>query len=355
MAHRFILLLFSFGIALSTSQTFAGSWLFVSLLREKTIVTFERNPKTGELIRRHETKCPAEPACMNVSHDRKTLFVSFRSTGKLASFRIETTGKLSALGAVDGGSDPAYLLPDAQGRFLLAAYYQSNKVTVNRLTSGVIGELIQTIPTAEKAHGIAFNGKNSRAYVSHTGANRIYQFRFNKNSGRLQPNQPAFVSTPQTDHPRHITLHPSERWAYTSNEAGDSLGLFSIDPKSGTLRAIQTVSSIPSDFDGSKNATARCEMTPNGRFVYVANRGHDSIACFSIDPKTGRATSLGQIATEKTPRSFSIDPAGKYLYAAGQSTGKIATFQIQKDGRLKRIATHNSGPMSWWVQAVDTK
>lgn len=333
----------------------AGSWLFVSLLQEKQIVTFERDTKSGELTRKHTTKCLAEPACMNCSADRKTLFVSYRSTGQLASFRIEKTGQLTPLGAVAGGEDPAFLLPARDGRFLLAAYYQANKVTVNRLQkNGAIGELVQTFPTAEKAHGIVFNAKNDLAFVSHTGANRIYQFRFDFKSGMLTSNKPAFVQTPEEDHPRHIVLHPSERWAYTSNEAGDSLGVFAVDRKRGTLKSVQTVSSIPADFDGQKNSTAHCEMTPDGRFVYVANRGHDSIACYAIDQKSGRVRSLGQVATEQTPRSFNIDRSGKFLYAAGQASGKIAAFRILEDGRLKRFATYDSGPISWWVQSVDT-
>ena len=136
-------------------------------------------------------------------------------------------------------------------------------------------------------------------------------------------------------------------------EAGDSIGVFEVQAKTGSLRHIQTESTLPTDFDGDRNATARCEMTADGRFVYVANRGHDSIACFAINQKTGRVTSLGQAATEQTPRSFTIEPGGRFLYAAGQGSGRIAAFRIQKDGTLKRFATYDSGPVSWWAIAVD--
>jgi 6-phosphogluconolactonase len=337
------------------SDVAAGDWLFVTLLEKKQIVTFERHPQTGMLMRRGVTDCPAEPACMAAAPDRRTLFVSFRSTGELASFRIDpTSGRMSLLSVASGGDDPAYLLPDQTGRFLFSAYYQSNKVCVHELTpGGAIGpEALQTIPTAEKAHGVALDSTNRFVFVPHTGANRIYHFRFDSVAGRLTANQPPFVETETADHPRHIALHPSNRWAFVSNEAGDSLGVFEVS-QTGTLRRVQTVSSLPVGFDGSRNSTARCEMTPDGRFVYVANRGHDSIAGFAIDQRTGRATSLGSTPTEQTPRSFSIESTGRYLYAAGQGSGRVAAFRIEPDGTLERFQTIDAGPVAWWALAVD--
>ena len=333
------------------------SWLFVSLLRAKTIVTFQRDAKTGALQRRGETKCPAEPAFLSVSPDRKTLFASYRSTGQLASFRIDpATGSLTPLSVVEGGEDPAYLMADRTGRFLLSAYYLANKVTVHRLASNgsISTTALQTIPTAEKAHGFALDSTNRIAFVPHTGGNRIYQFQFDSQTGRLSASDPAFTVTPDVDHPRHIALHPSDRWAYVSNEAGDSVGVFAVDRKRGTLQRIQTVTTLPGDFDGSTNATARCEITPDGKFVYIANRGHDSLAGFAVDPRTGKVRALGQTPTEKTPRSFTIEPQGKFLYAAGESSGRIAAYRIGADGHLARLATYESGPVSWWALAVDT-
>lgn len=334
----------------------AGSWLFVSLLNRKQIVTFERDPETGTLVRRWMMDCPAEPACMSCSPDQKTLFVSLRSTGQLASFHLDgQSGRLRLSSVVEGGADPAFLLPDRTGRFLLTAYYQANKVTVHRLApdGSISGEPVQTIPTAEKAHGVALDSTNRFAFVTHTAANKIFQFRFDPQTGLLTPNDPPFIATAEADQPRHIVLHPSDRWAYTSNEAGDSLGVYAVNPETRALRSLQTLPTIPADFDGAANATARCEMTPDGRFVYVANRGHDSIACFAVNQETGLATHLGNVATEKTPRSFTIDPRGKFLYVAGQSSGRVAAHRIENDGMLSRLAVYESGPVSWWALAVD--
>ena len=134
MTHRFIprplvLVLLAAWLAatpgncMSVARAESASWLFASLLREKKILTYMRMPVSGKLVRLDEISTPAESAQMNVSPDRRTLFVSFRSTGQLASFRINpANGHLTALSVVPGGDDPAYMQPDSSGRFLISAY-----------------------------------------------------------------------------------------------------------------------------------------------------------------------------------------------------------------------------------------
>ncbi|MFO0866447.1 MAG: beta-propeller fold lactonase family protein [Gemmataceae bacterium] len=113
------------------------------------------------------------------------------------------------------------------------------------------------------------------------------------------------------------------------------------------------------DFDAAskdwqgKNTTAEVKVHPNGKFVWVSNRGHNSLAGFGIEAKTGALTSLGQTPTEPTPRSFEIDPSGKYLFAAGEGSGKIATYRIEADGKLQPIRTTEVGKSVTWVMAVD--
>lgn len=344
--------------ALVTSSANAASWVFVSLLQKKQIVAFERDAESGNLQQRTVTNCPAEPACSAVSADGRVLYVSFRSTGQLAAYRINfDSGQLALINRVEGGEDPAYLLPDRTGQYLLSAYYAANKICVHELSKeGAISERpMQTIATAEKAHGIAIDSTQQSVFVPHTGSNRIYQFRFDEGNGLLKASDPPFISTPAENHPRHIALHPSDQWAYVSNEAGDSISVYSVDTAAAVLAPLQTEPTIPADFDGSKNATARIEMTPNGRFVYVANRGHHSLAGFAIEQKTGQVKSLGQFPTEGTPRSFTISSDSRFLYAAGQGSGRLAAFRIGADGKLSRFATYDSGPVSWWAIAVDDK
>jgi 6-phosphogluconolactonase len=125
-----------------------------------------------------------------------------------------------------------------------------------------------------------------------------------------------------------------------------------LNPINLGLYAKQTLATLPADFKGT-NACAEIRLHPSNRFLYVSNRGHDSIARFQIDQNTGAMTSLGQTPTEKTPRSFDIDPSGKFLFAAGESSGRLAAYRIDAaSGDLERVATYEVGKMPWWVMCV---
>lgn len=346
----------------SNCSVYGESFVFVSLLEQRQIAVFRRDVDSGELEPAHRIACPAEPAFLAATNDGRTLFASLRSSGQLASFRIDpTSGKLSLIQAVDGGADPAFLVTDRTGKFLLTAYYVSNRVTVHRISKD--GQLsttpIQSVATTDNAHGIAIDSRNETVYVAHTGGNRIDQFRFDSVTGKLTPLDPPFVTAQPGQHPRHIVLHPSDRWAYCSNEAGssaqDGASMYARDDVTHSLMLRQSVSSLPDDFDALQNSTSRCLMTPQGQFLYVANRGHNSIAGFAIDPSLGRLTRISITPTEAIPRSFAISPDGRHLYAAGEASGRLAAYRIAENGELKPINSIRSGPISWAVLTVDTQ
>jgi 6-phosphogluconolactonase len=142
--------------------------------------------------------------------------------------------------------------------------------------------------------------------------------------------------------------------AYVVNEQGGSITMYHaiLNPINWLLESKQTLSTLPADFKGT-NACAEIRLHPSHRFLYVSNRGHDSIAAFRIDKETGELTSLGQTPTEKTPRSFDVDPSGKFLFAAGESSGKLAAYRVNEvSGCLERTATYEVGKMPWWVMAT---
>ena len=119
------------------------------------------------------------------------------------------------------------------------------------------------------------------------------------------------------------------------------------------MKLLQTVSTLPKDFKGT-NACAEIKIHPTGRFLYVSNRGHDSIACFKVDAQDGKLTAIGQEPTEKTPRSFDLDPSGKFLLAAGEGSGKLAVYRIDAEaGTLKRVQAYEVGKNPWWAMLVD--
>src|SRR5262249_6721140 len=140
------------------------------------------------------------------------------------------------------------------------------------------------------------------AFVPHTGPDAITQFTFDAGKGRLSANEPSKVTTPKGTGPRHLVFHPSRPVAYVANEQGGSVTAYALDARAGTLVPLQRVSTLPKGFKGT-NACAEIRIHPSGKFLYVANRGHDSIACFALD-KEGKVSATGQGPTETTPRSF---------------------------------------------------
>jgi 6-phosphogluconolactonase len=147
-------------------------------------------------------------------------------------------------------------------------------------------------------------------------------------------------------------FHPALNVVYVANEFGSSVTAYRLDQADGTLSELQTISSLPADFAGT-NTGADIHIMPDGRFLYASNRGHESIAAFSVDAATGRLTSIGFIPTEKTPRSFALDPSGKFLYSAGQGSGRIAAYRLgQERGDLELLTTYDAGRNPVWILTV---
>lgn len=338
------------------SQAFGETYIYISVAAEKRIAVYQLDTTTAKLT--HKSDCliaDGEPGALIVDPEKRFLFSAIRSTGKLAAFRLDAaSGKLTHINTVTVGPDPAHISTDRTGRYLLTAYYVDARVTVHAIDKdGTLSEKpIQSIPTAEKAHAIVLDPANRFAFVPHTGPNAIFQFAFDAKNGQLTANTPAKLMTPKNTGPRHLVFHPSRPIAYVDNEQGSGITSYALDEKAGTLRAMQTLSTLPVDFKGM-NACAEIRLHPTGRFAYVSNRGHDSIAAFSVDGD-GKLTTIGQFSTEKTPRSFDIEPSGKYLFAAGESSAKLAGYRINpKSGELTRFASLYVGKMPWWVMAVE--
>jgi len=352
-----------FPIALATvlllaTAVCADTFVYVSAAAEKRIAVYRLDGATGKLTHTSDCKVAAgEPGALTVDPAKRFLLAAIRSTGKLASFRIDSkSGTLTPLNTVTVGPDPAHISTDRTGRYLLTAYYVDAKMTIHAIAKdGMLSEMpIQSIATADKAHAIVLDPSNRFAFVPHTGPDVIFQFAFDAKTGRLSANSPAKLQTPKGTGPRHLAFHPTLPLAYFDNEQGSGITAFALNEKAGTLKPLQTLSTLPGDFKGT-NACAEIRVHPSGRFAYVSNRGHDSIAAFALD-ESGRLSALGQTATEKTPRSFDIDPSGKFLFAAGESSGKLAGYRIDpKSGELTRFSTHDVGKMPWWVMAVDLR
>lgn len=332
----------------------ADTIVYVSMAPEQKIQSYRLDAKDGKLTVLEGTAVDGTPGSLAVDPSKKLLFASLRSNSTLASFRIDAaTGKLKQLGsaALPKGENAAYVATDRTGRWLLSASYTGGKVVVHRINEdGTIqSPPVQTISTAQTAHCIAIDRDNRFVFVPHVAPNAVFQFRLDVATGKLTDAGKAPGGADKAG-PRHLAFHPTQNLAFTSDEVGSSITAYRFDPESG-LKPAQTLSTLPADFKG-KNTTAEVKAHPSGKFVWVSNRGHDSLAGFAID-KSGKLSELGQTPTEKTPRSFEIDPDGRYVFGAGEGSGKLAVYQVDAEsGKLTRIHTYDVGKSLTWVMAV---
>jgi 6-phosphogluconolactonase len=274
------------------------------------------------------------------------------SSGAVSAFTIDPTdqqkGKLLLLNEVPSrGADPCYIAFDKTGRFALVANYTGGSIAVFPvLPDGHLGEasaFVQHIGSSSDkerqagphAHWIETTPDNRFAIAVDLGLDKLLVYRFNASTGSLVPNDPPYATLDAGSGPRHLSFHPNGQFAYVVNELQSSITTFSYDSSRGALRKQNTVSTLPRGFAGA-NDGAEIHVHPSGKFLYASNRGHDSIALFSIDSQSGALTLVDDFPTQgKTPRNFEIDPTGKFLFVANQGTNSITVFRIHPDnGRL---------------------
>ncbi len=331
-------------------------YMYVSISGEDRLLVFTVDPETGRLESQGDVVVTGGPAPLVIDPERRFLYVGRRGAREISSYRIDwSTGGLSLIGEVSLESDPCYLATDRKGRFLLSSYYRAAGVAVHPIgDDGAVGTPpAEWINTARGAHSIQTDPSNRFAFVPHIaapdGPNMILQFKFNEDTGRLTPNSPHKVIPEEDVGPRHFRFHPSMDVLYFSNEQGCSVTAYRFDSSVGTLSAFQTVSTLPDDYKG-ENACAQIQIVPSGRFLYASNRGHNSIACFSVDAYTGGLTPIGRVPTEAVPRAFSLDPEGDFLFAAGLESGRLVSYRVNRDtGELDLIETYSVGKAPMWV------
>ena len=341
-------------LLLPSVPVWAGTFVYVSLSGENRIAVFRLDESSGALEAAGSLAVDGSPGSIALDPSGRRLYVALRSTGKLAALRADPrTGELTVAHETTVGESSPYVITAAGGRYLLSAYYRAGKVMVHSIgDDGALSAApLQTIDTAPRAHCIRPDPSGKFVFVPHTAPNAVFQFRLDADAGRLVANTPPEVETPPDTGPRHIFFHPTAAFAYVANEQGSSVTAYRFDRASGTLDPLQTLSTLPEGFE-KRNSCADVEVTPDGRFVYVSNRGHDSLAGFRVDAADGTLTPIGRFPTEQTPRSFNIDPTGRYIVAAGQASGRLATYRLEDDGQLNRLTTYPVGDGPAWVLIV---
>ena len=314
-------------------------------------------PKTGEISRVGVARGISNPSFIALDKRGRWLYAvnevnEFRGkrTGYVTAFQVNRSdGSLTKLNEQEsGGTSPCHISVDPSNRFVLIANYGSGSIAVLPIKpDGSLGEPVETIQhkgssvnkerqAGPHAHSITLNASGRFAFAADLGLDRVMIYRRNGANGKLTSNEPAYAQTKAGAGPRHFAIHPKARFAYVINELDSTLTAYALDDAEGVLKEIETRSTLPDGFQG-RSFCADVHVHPSGRFVYGSNRGHDSIAIFRIDERSGRIEPAGHESTRgRTPRNFLIDPGGNFLLAANQATDSIAVFRIdQTTGSLR--------------------
>jgi 6-phosphogluconolactonase len=265
------------------------------------------------------------------------------NSGAVSAFAIDRkTGKLTFLNQLaTRGAGPCHVSLDRTGRFVLVANYDGGSVAVFPVqANGSLGkdsDFVQHTgsgPNKERqeephAHWIGTSPDNRFALAVDLGLDEILVYRFDSTKGSLAPNDPPFAKVNPGAGPRHLAFQVNGKFAYVLTEMENAVTAFAYSQKNGSLSALQTVSTLPKDYSGPKEA-AELIVHPSGKFLYASNRaGVDSITAFAINPAKGTLRLVGQYSTRgKTPRHFAIDPTGAFLLAANEESNNIVVFKI---------------------------
>lgn len=321
--------------------------------RSAGLYVFEHDPATGALTHRHTLSGLLNPSFLALDPDERFLFAvqeareyDGAATGAVVSFALDAdTGLPRLLGRQSsGGANPCHLSVSPDGRTLFVANHEDGSVAVlpidheGRLAPATaIHHDAPRDPTGHRrphAHFVTPDPTGAFVLSTDTGTDRITVYRLDMASGRLLPHRPPWGETHPGGSPRHLAFHPSGRYLYANGEADMTLSVFAYDAAAGRLTAQQHLSTLPEGIAGPYS-TAQITAHPSGRFVYVANRGHDSIAIFRIDPATGRAARIANEPTQgQTPRNFALDPPGHFLYVANQNSASIVCFRVDQETGL---------------------
>jgi 6-phosphogluconolactonase len=353
------LLMLLSGAALAEEAGASKLWVYVGTYTDKDskgIYRFDMDPETGKLTNRVLAADTKNPSFLAIHPNRRFLYavgevsdVGGKKGGGVSAFAIDAkTGDLKALNQQSSvGEGPCHLVVDKEGKCVLAANYGGGSAVVLPIKKdGSLGEhsdfhqhkghsVNKDRQEGPHAHSINVDPANRFAFVADLGLDAVFSYRLNQDC-KLTANDPASAAVSPGSGPRHFAFHPSGKFAYVINELFNTVIAFRYDADKGSLTKTQTISTLPKDFAGT-SYTAEVVVHPNGKFLYGSNRGHNSIAVFSVNPESGELTATGHQAEGiRTPRNFNIDPSGKFCLVANQDGNNIVVFAIDKEtGALK--------------------
>lgn len=309
---------------------------------EGAIHAYGFDSTTGKLTFLTRTSDVEHPFFMALSGSGKTLYsihaIDFggKENKEIAAYKLEgRTGKLSLINRQSShGIASCYLDVDSAGKTLVVANYSSGDVASYPVKeNGGLGESVSYFKhdgEITNAHSIEFSPDNRFAFAADLGIDKVLSYRVDPETSKMTPNDPPSIDLPKGSGPRHVRFHPNGKFFYVINEKGNTVSAFSYDAEKGALTDLQIISTIPDDYD-EKTFTADLKITPDGKYLYGTNRGHDSIVSYSIadDGKLKLITiepSLG-----KGPQNLAITPDGNHLICANMPGNNIVVFKIDSE------------------------
>jgi 6-phosphogluconolactonase (cycloisomerase 2 family) len=335
-------------------------WVFVGTYTggkggSKGIYRAEFDSETGTLGEPEVAAEITSPSFLAVHPNGSHLFcvceineLKGKKGGGVGSFTLDAkTGKLTPVNLASTiGTGPCHINCDATGKFVLIANYGGGSTTVVPVgENGTLGDATDFVQhkgssvnksrqEAPHAHSVNLDGSNTFAVVADLGLDKLLVYKFDAATGKIVPNDPAAFDLEPGAGPRHFAFHPLLPYAFTNNELDSTVTAMRFDRAKGTFSKLNTVTTLPEPTKG--NSTAETVVHPNGKFVYVSNRGHNSIAVFEIEQGSGEVRAKGhQGEGIKVPRAFNIDPTGKWMIVANQDGHDIVVFKIDTEtGKL---------------------
>lgn len=316
---------------------------------------YDVNLRTGALIHREHVGGLESPSFLIVNDDQTRLYSMHADARHASAFAIDPArGSLREINRVEtGGVNGVRQMIDRSGRFMVGVNYSSGSVVVLPLTAdGSLAAPTQLyqIPgqPGEKRwmrqqeishpHDVMFDPSGRFVAVPDKGLDRVLVFRFDSKAGRVEPANPPFVAGRSGAGPRHIAFHPKLPVAWVANEMDSTVSTYRWNKATGTLTPLGVALTLPGDFNGENTSSEIMFHAPT-RTLYVSNRGHDSLALYRTDARTGLPTPIGwQTTYGQGPRHFAIEPTGRFLYACNEQSDTVVTFRIDpRSGKLARV------------------
>jgi len=319
---------------------------------------YDVDTSNGKLTRRTAFKDYPSPSSLAFDPQKKYLYAvneisNYNGTknGSVTAWAIQGDGGLQFLNTASSqGGGPAHLSVDPSGKWVFAANYGGGSVAVLPIRSdgsfgdatdvqALTGPLGPHIPVGAPPFDFADSGHDSyHAHMAQTdpagnfllvndlGTDRVFSYKFDKVAGKLTAN--GFVQSNPGAGPRHLSFHPNGQWVYVINEEASTLDFMIYDAAAGSLTLLRTISSLPAGYEGT-NYPSEIEVSANGRFVYAANRLHNTISSFSIDPGTGYPAFRNEFWTRGDyPRQFAFEPNGNFAYVCHSRSDNVTSFSV---------------------------